>query len=215
MVSRDKHELRRRQLIEATIATIEAYGFADTTIARISRAAGLSSGIISHYFGGKDGLLAATMRSLLRELQTETIERLRHAGGDPLGRIEAVIGANFDEQQFTARVCAAWLAFYGQVPHSPELARLHNAYVRRLRSNLRHAFSELLPPDAAERSAEGMAAMIDGIWVRAALSRDRADIERAHRLADEYLRMTLTYFSATGRTDTQPLAPGADNHAAG
>ena len=185
-------QIRRRQLIDATIRTIEAYGFADTTIARISQAAGLSSGIISHYFGGKNALLAATMRSLLTDLQGEMITRLRRARS-PEARVEAVIGASFANEQFTPQVTAAWLAFYGQVPHAPELARLHRVYVRRLRSNLCHAFRQILPPTRAEQAAEGMSSMIDGIYVRAALERRRRtpDMAQARALADDYLRMLL------------------------
>lgn len=182
--------IRRRQLIDATIRTIEAHGFADTTIARISRTAGLSSGIIGHYFGGKNALLAATMRWLLRELQHEMIARLRRAR-TPVDRIEAILGANFATNQSTPEICAAWLSFYAQVPHSPELKRLHSAYVRRLRSNLQHAFRQLLPGPAAERAAEGMSSMIDGIWVRAALARRTPESVGAHQLADDYLRMIL------------------------
>ncbi len=202
MPKQGMHNLRRRQLIDATIATIEAYGFADTTIARISHAAGLSSGIISHYFGGKDALLEATMRALLSELQSETIERLRRAGGDPIARIEAVVGANFAEHQFTPPVTAAWLAFYGQVRYSRDLARLHQIYVARLRSNLTHAYAQLLPRPAADRAADGMASMIDGIWVRAALSRAPTDIDAAHALAEDYLRMTLAHHGGVVRPDT-------------
>lgn len=187
--------IRRRQLIDATIETIEAHGFAETTIARISKAAGLSSGIIGHYFGGKHALLAATMRALLAELQAVMITRLRQAR-TPVGRIEAILEASFAAEQFTPRVSAAWLSFYAQVPHSPELARLHRAYVGRLRSNLRHAFGQHLPPAAAERAAEGMSSMIDGIWVRAALARRAPDIAVAHALAHDYLRMTLAYHDA-------------------
>lgn len=193
-------QVRRRQLIDATVRTIEAHGFAETTIARISRRAGLSSGIIGHYFGGKNALLAATMRALLTELQQETITRLRRARS-PVARVEAILGANFAEEQFTPRVCAAWLSFYAQVPHAPELTRLHRIYVARLRSNLRHAFRQLLPPAAAEAAAEGMACMIDGIWVRAALARERPDIRRAHALADDYLRMLLRCHGQAGAGD--------------
>lgn len=183
-------DIRRRQLIEATIDTIEEYGFAETTIARISKRAGLSGGIISHYFGGKNALLAATMRSLLDDLQAEMVARLRRAAS-PVQRIEAVIGASFADEQFTPRVSMVWLAFYGQIPHSPELARLHRVYARRLRSNLRHAFRKLMPPEASDDAAEGMSCMIDGIWVRAALTRGVPDLERAHRLSLDYLYMLL------------------------
>lgn len=196
-------QIRRRQLIDATVRTIEAHGFAETTIARISQRAGLSSGIIGHYFGGKNALLAATMRALLTELQHQTITRLRRARS-PVARIEAILGANFAEEQFTPRVCSAWLSFYAQVPHAPELARLHRIYMARLHSNLRHAFRQLLPAGTAERAAEGMACMIDGIWVRAALSRENPDIRRAHALADDYLRMMLRYH------EPAPAGAGAD-----
>jgi len=200
--------LRRRQLIDATIHTIEAHGFAETTIARISRTAGLSSGIIAHYFGGKNALLAATMRSLLSELQREMIARLRRAR-TPVARIEAILGANFATDQSTPAICAAWLAFYSQVPHSPELKRLHQTYVRRLRSNLQHAFRQLLPDTAAERAAEGMSSMIDGVWVRAALARCTPERAGAHELADDYLRMILEHYRGPGEP------PDDNGHCAG
>ena len=50
--------IRRRQLIQATLEAIDELGLADATIARIAKRAGVSTGIISHYFAGKDGLLA-------------------------------------------------------------------------------------------------------------------------------------------------------------
>lgn len=189
-------EIRREQLIDATIGTIERYGFAETTIARISQAAGLSSGIISHYFGGKNALLEATMRSLLRELRNATVSRLRLCGSAE-ERIDAIVAANFAPEQFTARVCAAWLAFYAQVPWSPELARLHRVYVRRLRSNLLHAYRQCLDAEDAAQAAEGMSALIDGIYVRAALLGDPLEMQRSHALAHDYMTMTLGHSPGT------------------
>src|SRR5918993_975251 len=52
--------IRRQQLIEATITSISRYGYADATISRISKEAGVSTGIVHHYFGSKDDLLEAT-----------------------------------------------------------------------------------------------------------------------------------------------------------
>lgn len=181
-------EIRRKQLIEATIDTIEAYGFAETTIARISQRAGLSAGIIAHYFGGKNALLAATMRSLLDDLQVAVVGRLRRAAS-PVQRIEAILDASFAPEQFTPRVSTVWLAFYGQARHSPELARLHRVYARRLRSNLRHAFRQFVPASESADAAEGTASMIDGIWVRSALAGEHPEMGRARRLASGYLEM--------------------------
>ena len=61
--------IRRRQLIDGVIASIDAHGFAGTTVARICRHAGVSSGLAHHYFDGKDDLLYAALLDLLGELR--------------------------------------------------------------------------------------------------------------------------------------------------
>lgn len=45
--------IRRRQLIDATLEAINEVGMHDATIAQIARRAGVSTGIISHYFKDK------------------------------------------------------------------------------------------------------------------------------------------------------------------
>ena len=77
--------IRKKQLIDAALAVMAEVGYHGTTISLISKRAGLSSGIISHYFGDKQGLIEATMRYLLEALKiTKKIE-------DPLARIDFII----------------------------------------------------------------------------------------------------------------------------
>ncbi|EWY42660.1 transcriptional regulator [Skermanella stibiiresistens SB22] len=160
--------IRRQQLIEATITSISRYGFADATISRISKEAGVSTGIIHHYFGSKDDLLEATMRTLLQQLRRDVVERLS-AASTPEQRLAAIIDGNFADAQFDRPVIVAWLAFWAQVPHVPELARLQRVNARRLRSNLLYDLRRLLPNGRAEEAATGLAALIDGLWLRASL----------------------------------------------
>ncbi|SMF51856.1 transcriptional regulator, TetR family [Azospirillum oryzae] len=161
--------IRRRQLIDATISSMGKHGLADTTVQTISRGAGVSPGIIHHYFGGKDELLAATMRSMLQQLRDDATQRLA-AADSPRARLEAIVDCNFAPDQFEPRVVAAWLGFWAQAPHNPALSRLQRINARRLHSNLLHALRPLLPPERAERVAVGLAAMIDGLWLRFALT---------------------------------------------
>lgn len=173
--------LRRKQLIEATIAAIHEHGYAEATVARIARKAGMSSGIIAHYFGGKHELLAATMRSLLTDLRRMVVARLAEAH-TPAERVEAVVLANFDETQSAPEVVASWLAFWAQVPHDAELERLQQIYIRRLRSNLRAALRPVgFSPVELEEVAEVLGSLIDGIWMRAALSPGGLDVPAARR----------------------------------
>ena len=60
----------------ATLDSVAQYGLQKTTIITISRIAGLSSGIISHYFGDKQGLIEATVKYLLQQLKLALLERV-------------------------------------------------------------------------------------------------------------------------------------------
>lgn len=181
--------IRRRQLIDATIASMGEHGLADTTVQTISRGAGVSPGIIHHYFGGKDELLAATMRSMLVQLRSDVTERLA-AAGSPRARLEAIVDCNFAAGQFEPMVVAAWLGFWAQAPHNPALARLQRINARRLHSNLLHSLRALLPEERAERVAMGLAAMIDGLWLRFALT-GAMDGSAARAVAIGYLDAEL------------------------
>ena len=182
--------IRRRQLIDATISSIGRYGYGEATVQRISRTAGVSSGIIHHYFVGKDELLEAPMRALLAELRSEVVTRLSRAV-TPRARLEAIVDGNFAPSQFDPAVIAAWLAFWSQARHQPGLARLQRINQRRLYSNLHHAFAQVVTPEAAVQASKGLAALIDGLWLSAALSgtRDTGEARAiAHRFLDHELK---------------------------
>lgn len=183
-------DLRRRQLIAATITSIHEQGFANATIARISKNAGLSGGIVAHYFDDKAGLLAATMRSLAQDLLAETLKRLK-AAETPEERIDAIIQANFSPEQNEPEAVSAWLAFWSEARNAPALWRIQKINERRLLSNLRHAFKQLLPADEAQTAAAGLAAMIEGLWLRCALSNGPLTVEQARMIARDYVARFL------------------------
>ena len=188
--------LRRRALIDATISAIGDRGSLDVTMSEIASRAGVSSALAHHYFGAKDALLNATMRSLLADLGREAGEALRRAEG-PRARISAVVGVNFSEPQFSAEVIAAWLAFYVEAQRSPDMRRLLSIYARRLHSNLVHALKRLQTRDEACRTAEGIAALIDGLYIRRALKQGAPDPASAIALVEDYVTMKLGPEAAT------------------
>jgi TetR/AcrR family transcriptional repressor of bet genes len=195
-------DLRRRQLIAATITSIHEQGFANATISRISKNAGLSGGIVAHYFDDKAGLLAATMRSLAQDLLRETVKRLK-AAGTPAERIDAVILANFSDEQNAPESVSAWLAFWAEARKAPALWRIQKINERRLLSNLRHAFRQLLPDNEAKLAAAGLAAMIEGLWLRCALSNGPLTIDQARLIARDYAARLLHPDCRT-RTEQSP-----------
>ncbi|HWY96074.1 MAG TPA: betaine-aldehyde dehydrogenase [Steroidobacteraceae bacterium] len=203
-------DTRRRQLVEVTIDSLAELGFVGTTLAQIAIRAGVSTGLVAHYFGDKDGLLDAAFRSLATRVGNQVRARLRQVG-TPRGRIQAVIDANLAPEEFEQRTGTAWLAFWGQVLHVESLKRVQSVYQRRMLSNLRSSLKKLVPADEAQRLAAMIAAMIDGVWLRAALSGWReADSESARALLTAFVdgRLSQAAASAPAPIET-PALPGS------
>jgi TetR/AcrR family transcriptional repressor of bet genes len=184
--------LRKQQLINATLTSVAQYGLQNTTIITISRIAGLSSGIISHYFGGKQGLIEATVRYLLEQLKLALLERVAQPELNALDRLEKIIEANFTPFQQSLPATKTWLSFWAQSMHEPGLARLQNINSKRLYSNLYFSFRALLDEEQAVIASKQTAAMIDGFWLRSALSsRPEDEFIQAEQLCKLFLDVQI------------------------
>ncbi|HEY3145090.1 MAG TPA: transcriptional regulator BetI [Dongiaceae bacterium] len=184
-------EIRRRQLIEATIASIHDVGFSESSVSRIAAKAGVSAGIVHHYFEDKGELLEATLRQLGANLSVSVIRRL-NAAKNPAHRLMAVVDGNLGPELFTPEAVSAWLAFWSQVPTRPELARIQTAIIRRLHSNLVHALRPFLREPEVQHVAQDLACLIDGVWLRAALNPRGPDGADARRAAIEFITNRLS-----------------------
>ena len=191
LVGEPPEESRRSQLVEVTIDSLAEVGFMGTTLAQIAGRAGVSPGLVAHYFGDKDGLLDAAFRSLARRVGDQVRARLRNIA-TPRARVQAIIDANLAPEEFDRRTGTAWLAFWGQVLQVPSLRRVQSVYQRRTLTNLKSSLKKLVPPEEAQSLAAMIAAMIDGVWLRAALSGWReADSASARALLTEFVDRRL------------------------
>jgi len=159
--------LRRASLVRATITEIGRAGSLDVTVGQIARTAGMSTALAHHYFGGKNQIFLAAMRHILSEYSAQV--RLHLAGAvTPLERAQAIITASFDQTCFAPATVSAWMTLYAAAPTQPQTMRLLRVYQARLRSNLTHALRPLSPTPTAHAGV--IAALIDGLYLRAALS---------------------------------------------
>jgi TetR/AcrR family transcriptional repressor of bet genes len=182
--------LRRKALIDATISAIGERGSLNVTVSEIAERAGVSSALAHHYFGPKEELLQATMRRLLADLGRDSIVALAKAG-TPRQRLSAIIAVNFNAGQFREETVHAWLAFYVEAQNSLPLRRLLRVYARRLHSNLMSGLTPLMPRAEAERMAEAIAAMIDGLYIRRALRDGLPNPTSAASLVEDYVDAML------------------------
>ncbi len=159
--------LRRASLVEATISEIGRAHSLDVTVGQIAKKAGMSTALAHHYFGGKDQIFLAAMRHILTEYSAEVRAALAHAR-TPRARAEAIVVASFAETCFAPSTTSAWMTLYAAAHSNEGTRRLLHIYQRRLRSNLRHALRPIcIRPEA---DADTLAALIDGLYLRAALS---------------------------------------------
>lgn len=188
--------IRKAALINAAIKQVGKTGSLDVTVAQIAREAGMSPALAHHYFGSKNQIFLAAMRHILTIYRDEVRAALRQAD-TPQSRLEAVIHASFSRPNFDRHTIAAWLNFYVLALTEAEAARLLNVYRRRLRSNLMVGLVALAPERASDL-AETLGALIDGVYLRAALpvhpatrSDAISDANAAERTVQDFLKDLL------------------------
>ena len=191
--------VRREEIINAAYDVIYEVGLSNTTIAQIAKKAQLSVGIVSHYFGDKQGLINACMLEMLNVLRGKTAQyKAELSDSNPQNMIKAIIDSNFDISQVNQRAMRIWLDFWSASMHMPELGRLQRINDQRLYSNLKFHFLKLLPEDQASIAARGLAALIDGLWLRGSLNGDAEfDATMARSIAYNYVDTQLKLMKHT------------------
>ncbi|MFC3229329.1 TetR/AcrR family transcriptional regulator [Marinibaculum pumilum] len=99
-------EERRKQILAAAIEIFGRRGFHDATMQQISRAAGISVGLIYQYFRDKEDLLHAVISEILDSYLRE-IPAARATQTEPLERLHAAVRAYFrvvDEHRAAALI---------------------------------------------------------------------------------------------------------------
>lgn len=185
---------RRQELIAATLLEIGAKGTLNVTVSQIAKRAGVSPGLAFHYFGDKEALFLASMRSILRSYGAQVRANLE-GKVDPIDRLTAILETNFAPSQFDDGAVAAWLNFYVLAQTSPEAQRLLSLYHRRFRSNLVYSLKPLAGT-AAQGIAERLGGLVDGLYLRIALNRAQVDPAPAVAQVLKALEVELTALQA-------------------
>jgi transcriptional repressor BetI len=164
-------DLRRKELIEAAHRVFMQHGLGGMTTKRICEEAGMSPGILSYYFKGKEDVLFAMVRLNNRLLMEEVVKGLQSAATRQ-ERLEAIIRGNFPTGLFERNIANAWLSVCAASASNPRYARLQRVFYRRLKSNLASVFAGLVTQARFDQLALSLGAVIDGLWLRRATGED-------------------------------------------
>jgi AcrR family transcriptional regulator len=175
--SRATETERREDLIDATLDCIAEAGIQGATVRQIAARAGVTGGLIRHYFATKDQMLQAAYRQLMDGI-TE-ITKAAAEGADTKIRLRRFIVANVTPPVTDSRTLSLWAAFISHIPLDPAFAAIHReSYVSFLA-----ALEELLVAFFAERGrivsqqecrayAIAVNGLIDGLWLEGTLAPD-------------------------------------------
>jgi AcrR family transcriptional regulator len=117
-VTRMQPERRRAAILDAAVAEISERGFARTTSRHVAARAGVTHGLLHHYFPDHDTLLAAAFEKVALEEIDEANEALA-SDRDPLAQLREITepyGPGGGEEAYRF-----WLEAWAEAYHSPTL----------------------------------------------------------------------------------------------
>ncbi len=184
-------EMRRAQLIKATIKCVARKGLSGTTMADITKEAGLSLGIVNLHFQSKDKLLVETLRYMSEEYG-EGVRKALDAKGGPAEKLQALL-----EMDFSAKVCqrnklAVWFAFWGESKSRPTYQKLCakiDADASAAVHKLFHAINDEGQYQHVDPGnfASVWNALTEGLWLDILISPNEVNREKALNICQGYL----------------------------
>lgn len=161
---------RQQQLIQATIRSVARNGLSDTTMATVSREAGLSQGIINLHFKTKDRLLVETLRCIADEYRAAWEQALSASGDTPAEKLAALVEIDFKLPVCDRNKLAVWFAFWGESKSRPTYRKICALRDRAYRSELTQLCDELIEQgdykDANAATVAGtLSALTSGLWL--------------------------------------------------
>ena len=180
---REPKELRREQLITATIDAIAEHGYAATTMAHITDNAGLSRGIVNFHFESKESLFVETLRFMADEYAEHWQAAVSSVGDDAAARLLALIIADFSPAISSRRKIATWIAFRAEAVSNAAYRELcwsrDDAFLQAIGSSCAQMKAEAGYHLSPEHIASAIYAMQEGLWLRMLLERNEMSRETA------------------------------------
>lgn len=165
---REGEEKRRDQLIAAALEIIADDGPDSATVRAIAARAGVTQGLIRHYFSSKEELTRAAYQALMRRMTDDNESVLDAIGPDPRDRLAAFVAAALRPPVMDATALGLWAGFLNHVRQEPAMAIIHEAHYLAYRQLMERLIGALPGQrTAADLRRLGIActAVIDGLWL--------------------------------------------------
>jgi len=194
----DKASNNKRQLfIDATIWSLAEHGYKATTVRQIASVAGVTPGLLTHYFTGKEELIAESYKYLAKKFLDVFEARTQGSSAKPLVAMRTFISATFEPDNLEPKLLKIWLSFWSLTLSEPELAHIHREtyqrYVDALADMLTAAYGEasvVVASDKIKAQAIGINALLDGMWLEWCLNPETFSPAEGLEIVYDFLEAT-------------------------
>ena len=166
--TRETADVRRQALVAAAETVLAREGVGGTSVRTICAEAGVSPGLLRHYFEGVDDLIAAAYEAVGQRIDAALDTALAAAGQTPRERLLAYLGASFAPPVLDPQLLAAWIGFWSLVKTKPRIAAIHATSYADFRARLEKLLSEADVADT-RLAAIALTAIVDGLWLELCL----------------------------------------------
>lgn len=187
---------RRQSLIEATARCLAERGAAGVSVRTICAEAGVSPGLLRHYFGGVSEAIAETYRWTGKQIGDALEAAVAQAGPDTSGnqraRLLAYLAASFRPPIASPELLATYVAFWSLTRSDPAIAAVRTEVYGDFRLNLERLIASYRPALIdTHMPAVALTALIDGLWLELSLGNAPFTPEQAEQLAEQWLDSLL------------------------
>ncbi len=157
-------------MIAAALDLIAEGGIAAATVRAIAEKAGVTAGLIRHYFKTKEDLTRAAYQTLMERMTAESALVLDTAPQGAGPRLAAFVAASLSPPVVDPAAMGLWAGFIHRVQSDPLLRDVHRTTYLGYRDVLQGLIEDLpRTVDAATLRAEAIACngVIDGLWLEA------------------------------------------------
>lgn len=181
---RESEESRREALIAAALDLVAEGGAKAATVRAIADRAGVTPGLIRHYFASKEALTRAAYSHLMDTMTAASAEVIAVLPDAPMVRLAAFVAASLKPPIMDAKAVSLWAGFLHGMRRDEAMRAAHRQSYFRYRDQLEALIAALgRPVDAACLRAEAIACngVIDGLWLEGSVLPDefeRGEMER-------------------------------------
>jgi AcrR family transcriptional regulator len=161
-------DARRDALIAAAIALVSEGGAGGATVRAIAEKAGVTPGLIRHYFATKEALLRAAYAQVMEGMASASLAVVATAPNRPEARLAVFVAASLRPPVVDAAAMGLWAGFLHQMRRDPEMQAAHELgylHYRDLLQGLISALPRKVSPAGLRGDAIACNAVIDGLWL--------------------------------------------------